>query len=165
MRVTTDPKELFERWYIVPLRALEQIPSGDGGIIAFASSLYVYERYAKALLDASGCKADNDGLYSQLVADFGFRDATDAKLFWRVARDGFLHQGMGLQADRGRISLPPWRMSGSFETPVEFRDFDGTRVLCIQPWLFRDRVLGLFRERPDLIDYSNSFPWAGIYQG
>jgi hypothetical protein len=36
-------------------------------------------------------------------------------------------------------------------------------VMCIQPWLFRDRILGLFRDRPDLIAHSKSFPWSLIY--
>ena len=163
LSVVTGPKELFERWFVIPLRLLEHISSGDGGIVAFASSLYIYERYAKSLIDAGGHKADDTAFHAQLSADFGFSSVSAAELFWRVARNGFLHQGMALQAGRGGAPLPPWLMSGDFKLPVEFRDIHGTRVLCIQPWLFRDRVLGLFRDRPDLIAHSKSFPWATIY--
>jgi hypothetical protein len=155
--------ELFERWFIVPLRQLEHIPAGDGAIVAFASCLYLYERFAKSLLDYSGKKADDAAFYAQLASDFGFASAADAELFWRIARNGFLHQGMPLQAERGGAALPPWQMTGGFKNPVEFQDIGGTRVLCIQPWLFRDRVLHLFRDRPDLIAHSKSFPWVSIY--
>jgi hypothetical protein len=120
-------------------------------------------RYAKSLIDADGRKADDTAFHAQLAVDFGFSSAADAEQFWHVARNGFLHQGMALQAGRGGASLPPWLMHGDFKLPVEFRDIQGTRVLCIQPWLFRDRVLGLFRDRPDLIAHSKSFPWATIY--
>jgi hypothetical protein len=163
MKATTDPKELFERWFIIPLRCLEQIPSGDGGIVAFSTSLYLYERYAKSLIDAVGCKANRAAFCSQLASDFALSKA-DAELFWDLARVGFLHQGMALSQRRGDAAPTPWRMSGDFKTPVEFREIRITRVLCIQPWLFRDRVLQLFRDRPDLIDHSKSFPWASIYK-
>lgn len=163
MSASNNPTELFERWFVIPLRLLEHIPSGDGGIVAFASSLYLYERYATSLIDAAGSKADKAAVYGQLVTDFGFSSPTDAELFWDVARNGFLHLGMGLQAGRGGAALPPWLMHGDFKLPVEFRDIQGTRVLCIQPWRFRDKVLGLFRERPDLIAHNKSFPWASIH--
>lgn len=160
---STNPVELFERWFIIPLRQVEQIPSGDGAIVAYTSCLYLYERYAKSLLDSSGKKADDAAFYAQLASDFGFLSAADGELFWHIVRDGFLHQGMPLQAGRGGVALPSWWMSGDFKKPVEFQDVRGTRVLCIQPWLFRDRVLHLFRDRPDLIAHSKSFPWASIY--
>jgi hypothetical protein len=162
MTATTDPKELFERWFIIPLRCLEQIPSGDGGIVAFATSLYLYERYAISLIDAAGQKADDDAFHLQLARDFAFSNAADATLFWKVARHGFLHQGMALAQQRG-VAVPLWRMHGDFKVPVEFHDVGGTRVLCIQPWLFRNRVLQLWRDRPELIAHSKSFPWASIY--
>ena len=164
MKATSDPQELFERWFIIPLRCLEQIPSGDGGIVAFSASLYLYERYAKSLVDAAGGKADDAALYTQLMTDFGFATADDAKLFWNVVRNGFLHQGMAMAQQHG-AALPPWLMNGDFKPAVFFQEIRSTRVLCIQPWLFRDRVLGLFRDRPDLIAHSKSFPWASIYAG
>ena len=161
-KVQINPKELFERWFVVPLHLLEHVPSGDGAIVAFTSSLYLYERYAKSLIDASKHKADDTAFYAQLVGDFRFSHVNDAKLFWNVARNGFLHQGMAMVQQHG-AELPPWLFSADFKAPVEFLDIRGTRVLCIQPWLFRDRVLGLFRDRPELIAHSKSFPWASIY--
>jgi hypothetical protein len=165
MSASSNPTELFERWFVIPLRLLEHIPSGDGGIVAFASSLYLYERYAKSLIIAAGRKAGKTALYGQLVTDFGFCSPKDAEVFWDVARNGFLHLGMGmaLQARRGVAPLPPWVMRGDFKFPVQFRNINGTRVLCIQPWRFRDQVLGLFRDRPELIAHNKSFPWASIY--
>jgi hypothetical protein len=35
--------------------------------------------------------------------------------------------------------------------------------LQIQPWRFRDEVLRLFRNRPELISKNQSFPWATIF--
>src|SRR6266478_1594033 len=108
MSASNDPKELFERWFVVPLRLLEHIPSGDGGIVAFANSLYLYERYAKSLIDKDGRRADAAAFHAQFAADFGFAAGSDVEVFWQVARDGFLHQGMALQACRAGTSMPQW---------------------------------------------------------
>jgi hypothetical protein len=91
--------------FVIPLRLLEHVSSGDGGIVAFASSLYLYERYAKSLIDAAGRKADDAAFHAQLVADFGFSSPSDAEQFCHVARNGFFHQGMALQAGRGGAAL------------------------------------------------------------
>jgi hypothetical protein len=164
MSTSNDPKELFERWFTIPVRLLEQIPSGDGAIVVFATCLYLYERFAKSLLDSSGKKADDSAFYAQLALDFGLT-GNQPQTFWDVARNGFLHQGMPKQSARSADKLPPWTMSGQFTKPVEFREMQGKTVLCIQPWLFRDRVLQLYRDRPELIAQSKSFPWASIFRG
>jgi hypothetical protein len=158
---TGNARELFERWYIVPLRWLEAIPNGDGAFVAFAISLALYERFARSAIKANGEKADTSAVTALLAQHFEITD-DEAKVFWQIMRDGMQHQGMPMQQQRGE-SILPWRFSGSFSKPIQFASEGSERVLQVQPWLFRDAVLRLYRERPDLIDVSRSFPWATIF--
>ena len=98
----TEDYDHFRMWYVEPLRALEVMPEGQGGFIALATACFLYERYAAAVLNSQGKKADRSGKLRQLVNDFNVNDAT-AKAFWNVIRDGLLHQGMPMQQKQGQI--------------------------------------------------------------
>jgi len=56
-----DPNILFERWFVRPLTKLRELPDGDGGFVALATSCFLYERYAVAAIKKSGGKADKEG--------------------------------------------------------------------------------------------------------
>ena len=156
----STPLETFRRWFSTPLRALEELPNGDGGLVVLAVSCFLYERYATAALKDSRKTADDAAKRTQFASDFSVDDAT-AEVFWDVIRNGFLHQGMGKQVDR-RTALPTWSVSETHPT-VAF-DSGNPGHLRIQPWRFRDVVLELWESRPDLIDANQSFPWATIWQ-
>jgi hypothetical protein len=153
-------KDCFDRWYKTPLQHIESLPNGDGAFVALAVSCFLYERYCVAYLKSTKVKASDDAKRTQLAADFSI-DADTANAFWDVIRNGFLHQGMGLQKTNKNDPLPTWSVSHSF--PRLQLDKGPPLHLRIQPWLFRNRVIELWDARPDLIDANTSFPWATIH--
>lgn len=163
-----DPATLFERWYGKPLAVLkEELPNGDGGFVVLATCCFLYERYAHAAIRAAKDRAlkarqrpPDTTLEEQLASDFG-TDVSTASAFWTVIRHGFLHSGMPMQRTQ-KGSLPPW-MTGDFPRPFQVQPIDGTNTLCVEPWRFRDRVLDLYRTRPELIECNKSFPWASVF--
>ncbi len=159
--IKVDPVKLFERWYVRPLRELEKLPDGDGGLVVLATCCFLYERYAKACLQDSREKASDKNVISRFAEDFEIcREAVTE--FWGVIRDGLLHSGMPKTKDRGRTSIPSWRMHGSFQKPIDLVSGEAETELQIQPWLFRDRIFELYQARPDLIAYDKNFPWGAI---
>lgn len=159
--LVSDPKELFERWYVAPLRWLETIPNGDGAFIAFSVSIALYERFAKSAAKHAGGKGDENALYAKLVADFSITNP-EAEEFWQIMRHGLQHYAMPMQQQQGSKSLSKWRFDGAYPRPIQFVGQGADRKLLVQPWLFRDVVLRLYRDKPELIAYNHSFPWASI---
>jgi hypothetical protein len=158
----SDPSILFNRWYAVPLTALESLPNGDGAFVAFGVSLALYERFARSAINAAGGRANDQALHARLAADFGVTEPEAAE-FWQVMRHGMQHQAMPLQRQHGGSSLTPWLFHGEFPRAIQFGTQSGQRVLQVQPWLFRDVVLALYRTSPQLIAHNQSFPWASIF--
>ncbi len=99
----TKDLDCFILWYVEPLHALEAMPLGQGGFIALATACFLYERYVTAALISQGKKTVKVSKINQLSKDFNV-DETTAEVFWKVIRDGMLHQGMPLQGKE----LPPW---------------------------------------------------------
>jgi hypothetical protein len=154
---------LFHKWYVEPLRELERLPGGNGGFIALATSCFLYERYAVAVIKSAGKgKADDETKISQFEKDFGV-DKETARFFWEVIRDGLLHQAMPKQRKYGKKTLPKWAFQHDFPRPVELVDWQGQPVLKVQPWLFMNRVIELWSENMDLLEQSDSFPWANVF--
>lgn len=69
---------------------------------------FLYERYVAAYLDSIGKQADLPAKKAQFATDFVV-PLYVAEAYWNVVRNGFLHQGMGLQKGRG-VALPKWRI-------------------------------------------------------
>lgn len=157
----SNPNEFFDRWFVVPLSTLESIPNGDGGIIALATSCFLYERYAIARIKNSGQKANRSSLIEQFSIDFTTNEET-AKAFWDVIRDGILHQGMPKQRNEGKRDLPGYVFHESFTVPVELVVFGKEEILKIQPWLLISRVLDLCQAEIELLAKNNSFPFPKI---
>ena len=159
---TAEAEACFQRWFAAPFKHLETMLNGDGAFVAFAVSLALYERYAKSLLIAAKQPANGEGIKKQLAADLKIPLA-DADEFWHIMRDGMQHQAMPQQKDRGN-PLTPWLFEGGFPLPVQFGTNDtGQRVLCVQPWLFCDFVVNLYRARPEVLHLNKSYPWASIF--
>jgi len=156
--------ELFDRWYVKPLETLSAVPNGDGAFIALATSCFLYERYATAVLKESGEKGSQTNILRQLMQDFNI-DQETSQAFWRVMRHGLLHQGMPLQQEHGEPTLPRWHFSGRFTCPVELLvSHSGNQVLRVQPWLVANKVIQLCREDLVLFAGNDSFPWGDIVQ-
>jgi hypothetical protein len=154
-----DDYDRFRIWYVEPLRVLEKIPTGQGGFIALATACFLYERYAVAVLNSQGKKADRLGKVRQLADDFDVDNAT-AKTFWDVIRDGLLHQGMPMQQKQGKL-LPRYALHYLYPV-MALENIQGELWLKVQPWKFMNKVLKLWDSNFELIRTSGSFPWANI---
>lgn len=159
-----SPEELFEKWYVTPLKVLESIPDGDGGFVALATSCFLYERYTAAVIKSSPgqTKLDRDTKTRQFMIDFEVDEDT-AKAFWNVIRNGLLHGAMPKQREHGKQTLPYWAFRHDFAKPVELIEHSGKRILKIQPWLVMDKVLSLWQGNLGLLDQNDSLPWANVF--
>ena len=155
-----DPRELFDRWYIKPLKSLEEMPNGDGGFVALAVSCALYERYAAAVIKRSGGKAEKQAKCCQFTTDFG-TDQDTAEVFWNIIRDGLVHHAMPLQCGRSG-DLPRWSFHHSHESAAELATVDGRKMLKVNPWHFMNKVSTLRQDNFDLLAESKSFPWGNI---
>jgi hypothetical protein len=152
---------LFQRWFARPFKVLEEkLDHGDGGFIVLATSCFLYERYAKAILKEHGAMGNTDGIYARLQDDFDV-DADTAKLFWEIIRNGFLHFGMPKLFEGGKPIADGWQTS-NYDVPMEIDRSSGV-VLKVNPWRFGSRVVELVEARPDTLEINGSFPWASIW--
>src|SRR5213594_1780838 len=90
------PEELFERWFVTPVQTLEKLPRGDGAFVALMSVLPLYERAIVARLKLAGTTATVDAIKAEVEQDLVIQPEVRAK-FWAIFRNGFTHQGMGLE--------------------------------------------------------------------
>ena len=156
------PEELFDRWYVQPLKMLKKVPNGDGAFVVLMALCPLYERYAIAVIEQSGPKALKGTKLDQFMKDFETNMDT-AKAFWNVIRNGLAHQAMPKRNSRKK-GFPRWVFQGSFPKPVELVTVNGEQVLRIQPWLFMEKVLSLWQENLALLTENKSFPWANIFE-
>lgn len=158
-----DINVLFDRWYVQPLKVLQSIPNGDGAFVALATSCFLYERYATAVIESSlaTTKVTTEAKINQFMVDFSV-DLKTAEAFWNVIRDGLLHEGMPRQRAHGKRTLPTWAFRHSFPKPVELSEHNGELFLKIQPWLVVEKVLSLWQNNLNLLEKNNNFPWGNI---
>jgi hypothetical protein len=158
--------EKFERWFVKPLRDLESLPEGDGAFIALATSCYLYERYAKAIVIEKTGKGFDKKLTLQernerLTEDFAI-DKDTAVAFWNVIRNGLLHHGMP-KVPKGTKRAPKCRFHHSYPKAITLcQHSDGKWWLEVQPWKFMDRVIELCQSNLELITTFPGVPWATI---
>lgn len=155
----SDHAELFSRWYLQPLKVLQDLPSGDGGFIALATSCYLYERYAIAAIIRDGGDGTRDQIIKRLSEDFSI-DNEAATFFWDIVRNGVLHQGMPKQQQHGQ-SLPRWAFHHSYPA-ISLEEVDDQPLLKVEPWRFMERVIELWEANLELLNDNQSFPWARI---
>ena len=158
------PEELFDRWFVRPLKMLEGMPNGDGAFVVLMALCPLYERYAIAVIkqEEPKAKALKDPKLNQFMKDFETNMDT-AKAFWNVIRNGLAHQAMPKRKGQKK-GFPRWLFRGSFSRPVELVTVNGEQVLRIQPWLFMEKVLSLWQENLALLTENKSFPWANIFE-
>lgn len=155
MKPDATPEERFKGWYVRPVEKLKDLPEGDGAFAALMIVLPLYERLIKARLKVADKPTGDEDVASAVGDDLGLR-GSDRRVFWSAFRVGFMHQAMG------KAGRTPWLVSDSFGAVPEFRDINGARCVCLDPWKFADRVLGSFLDAPELITASESFPLAAV---
>ena len=158
-KIVNDPKELFRRWYKVPLDILGNpniVPSGDGGWIALSTACFLFERYVsvKNKLEKGKSKIYNEDIFVQLAEDFN-TDKNTAKKFWDCVRNGLLHMGMPKQ-----LGGPIWEI---YDDMPPFKMDDGGNILYINVWKFKDRVIEILDNNPDYLRHGD-YPWGHIWR-
>lgn len=95
--MSTDSSEkLFRRWFVTPLELLERdLPNGDGAFVALMAALPLYERAIIAELKLDKEETTPEAIETRVEKDLGI-DTNTRKKFWAIYRNGFMHQGMGL---------------------------------------------------------------------
>jgi len=127
----------FRAWYVKVLEGL--YPRRDAGIAILMISFPLLERY---LRQANGLNSEqnlDDKCMGTLRVVFpALLDIPTAWNFWRVYRNGFLHQAtLSLHARKG-VSLPAGSLTHDVASPVTINS-DGSLVL--HPRLFSQHVV------------------------
>ena len=152
-----NPEQLFHRWFVVPLAELRKLDKGDGAFVALTTVLPLYERAIISRLKLRGDATTENEIKAEVEADLQIAANVRAR-FWSIFRNGFMHQGMGLDGHT------KWRISADYTHSPQLLTHDGVDCVCIDPWKFADHVLGLFQAHPELITASESFPFATIIE-
>lgn len=156
-----NSKKTFNHWFTIPIQWLKTVPNNDGSFIALASALFLYERFIVAKIKSSGEKVTEPKKIQQIASDFKV-EPRKARIFWKVMRDGILHQGMPKIHETGE-RLPEWVFHHEkSDFAFELRESNGQSLLIIQPWLVVDKVIQLWQDNLNLLEQNESFPWAQV---
>jgi len=165
-------RENFQKWFCIPLKVLEDLPCRNGGFIILLVSCALYERYVRAILfNNDPCNErplKNMEIVTQLECDFKPAKQDLCLKFWNICRDGMAHTGMPFTVKDSKnktkdLSLPPYRLHGSYPQAFSRVTYKGKKIIAIQPKLFMDKVLKLWECAPDkFYDYSLAAPLAYI---
>lgn len=155
---TDSSEELFRRWFVAPLELLERkLPNGDGAFVALMAALPLYERAIIAELKLDKAETTTEAIGTRVEKDLGI-DTNTRKKFWAIYRNGFMHQGMGLDGKS------KWKISGDYRLAPEIKTENGVDFVCLNPWDFAKHTVRKFVDRPELITASESFPFASIFE-
>jgi hypothetical protein len=153
-----NPEDLFRRWFVQPIQLLEnKIEKGDGAFVALMAVLPLYERAIVGRLKLSGATPNEDAIKAEVRRDLNIDSNVRGK-FWSIFRNGFMHQGMGLDG------ITKWRISSKYGGSPTLLNVKGVDFICIDPWKFSAHVLQMFKDTPALITASDSFPFADIFE-
>lgn len=152
-RSTVEKMALFSRWYEVPIQQLKRLPNGDGGFVALAVAMLLYERYVGVARGATlyeGVSPKDIG--DQLAADLRMEadsvvDKATAQLFWKIYRNGILHRGFPKEAP----GLPRWFLTEIPGRPIARGTANGVPILAVDPWKFAEFVTSLWRTHPEYV--------------
>jgi hypothetical protein len=121
------------------------------------AALPLYERAIIAELKLDGEETTTEAIGARIEKDLGI-DTNTRKKFWAIYRNGFMHQGMGLDGKS------KWKISAGYKLAPEIKTENGLDFICMNPWDFAKHTVGKFIDRPELITSSESFPFASIFE-
>ena len=155
---TDSPEEYFENCFVEPLSDLQKMKEGKGAVVALATSIFLYERYWSVLPEKERAASKT----KQLVADFNVSDR-EAEIFWDIFRNGLLHLASPKQRDYGK-SLLPYSMRPDVDQFLSIEKGAKEETLVVNPWIFTNRVVQLWKKRLDKIDSNKSAPIPKRYR-
>jgi hypothetical protein len=130
-------RQNFQSWYVDVLNAL--YPTRSAGMAVFMVSLPLAERY---LRQKNGLGPDanlSDDVMKDLVRIFpGLRNVAEARQFWGIYRNGFLHQATLSRTTRNGTELPSGSLTHDTAEAVQIRP-DG--CFCVHPVLFSQTIV------------------------
>ncbi len=127
----------FKSWYVQVLEDLYK--KRDAGIAVLMVSLPLLERYLRRkhnlAPEDSMAEAAMGGLCTMFPA---LGSATQARAFWNVYRNGFLHQATVSRSTKGGASLPDGWLTHDIAEPIRVEP-DGS--FTVNPVLFSKKVI------------------------
>ena len=165
-RNTCEKAIWFHRWYIASIAKLKELPDGDGGFVAMAMAMPLYERFVGVARgvpdDASVTLKDISAqLASDLATEAGCSiDQKDLETFWNIFRNGILHRAFPKQPP----APPYWLFTSQISQPIQRIQVGKLDVIAVDPWQFADMVLSLWQAHPEYLDKAidlYQFPVVG----
>jgi hypothetical protein len=135
----------------MPLKLLEEITNGDGGLVALLTALMLYEWYltAKYRPNSELRIVDVENHLSQdLANDCNCTITSDqARAFWHMYRHGLLYAGMPKQNNE----LPAALLTGDVSFPIVPRVYNEKEFLIVNPWQFMEFVFRTWDRHLELL--------------
>lgn len=167
------PLEKFEKWIALPISHIEH-SSADAAFIALGVSFSMFERFVKSRMhtekDALGIRRmdtkQKDAFFYKFSPQvLGMADQKLFDNFWQMYRVGIAHYFMPMTIEwdgknwNHLISVE----DGFKDLPEYFHDAHFGHVIRINPWRWTERVINLWRLRPDLLEVLPKFPLAEVH--
>ncbi|HUN54467.1 MAG TPA: hypothetical protein VMU29_04860 [Smithella sp.] len=156
----------FNGWFVEPIYKLKELPESNGGFIALSASLFLCERYYRALTDTLGTR-DDETFKIAAAKDFGL-SLDDFKCFWIVYRNGIQHQGTPKKyIDKKNKIKYFFRAADEFNGIPEIYKINAyKREIRINAWKFADFIINKYKTNPDVFlkAVSGTFPEVKIIE-
>jgi len=127
----------FNAWYVQVLEGL--FGNRNAGIAVLIISLPLLERYLRGKHNLAPDDKVTDAAMGGLCGMFpALGTVAQARSFWHVYRNGFLHQATVLRNTRGGVSLPGGWLTHDIAEPIRV-EAEGS--FTVNPVLFSQKVL------------------------
>jgi hypothetical protein len=129
----------FKAWYVQVLEGLYN--NRDAGIAVLTISLPLLERYLRRKHNLAPEDHMTDAAMGGLCTMFpALGEVAQARAFWNIYRNGFLHQATVSRSTKGGASLPDGWLTHDIAEPIRL-ETDGT--FTVNPVLFSKMVVGI----------------------
>ena len=154
--------ERFDGWFVEPIEKLKEIPESDGGFLAMSASLFLCERYYRALAKINHGRGDDETFKIEAAKDFGL-SLDDFKCFWMVFRNGIQHQGVPRKyIDENKVEYT-WQLYDDIDAILEFYNINTyKRVIRLNVWKFADLIITKFKTNPKVFQKAFSHTFAVV---
>ncbi len=167
------PIEKFEKWFASPISRIEDT-SADAAFIVLGVSFSMFERFVKSRMRAEketlGIRRMNKEekiafFYQFALPILGMTDQKLLENFWQMYRVGIAHYFMPMTVEwDGKTWNHLISVEAEFkDLPEYFHDLHSGHFIRINPWRWTERVVNLWRSRPDLLDTLRQFPLAEVH--
>lgn len=166
------PLDRFNQWFANPISEIEH-SSADAAYLVLSVSFSMFERFVKSRMQTEKDALKIRQMDKKAKEAFFFQFSThilgmnDEKLFenfWDMYRNGIAHffQPKVVEWDGKTFGHLISVHRGFNDLPEYYCDPGGSWFIRINPWRWTERVITLWRSRPDLLDVLPQFPLAEI---